>query len=287
MPALTDQDIQTREVLDWKGIHLLHFAGSVCSQKTRIFLKLKGIDWKSHHVDLSKGENVTGWFMGINPRGLVPVLVDDGRVIIESNDILEYLEEQFPQPPLIRRELSEETKLLLKEEDDLHPDIRSISFRYFFPFMPPRPKEQLDDYANFGSGTVGGALDPHKEVEIQFHRDMKANNGVPDDRIKASASRFRAIYDRMNVQLGRTKYLQGDQVSVLDIAWYIYSVRLTGAGYPLHRLHPNVGVWFDRLNADPAFFQEVVWPPEFLEMQAAMHKEQGARGDTLAVVAGL
>ena len=90
-----------REVLAWQGVHLLHFRGSSCSQKTRIFLNLKGIDWVSHHVDLARQANYEPWFLGINPRGLVPVLVHDGVVHIESNDILAHQEEAFPAPSLI------------------------------------------------------------------------------------------------------------------------------------------------------------------------------------------
>ena len=90
MVQLADADIQTREVLDWQGVHLFHFASSSCSQKTRIFLNLKGIEWESHPVDLMRQQNYTPWFLGINPRGLVPVLVHDGVVHIESNDILMY-----------------------------------------------------------------------------------------------------------------------------------------------------------------------------------------------------
>jgi len=37
-------DIKTKEVLSWEGIHLLHFKGSACSQKLRIFLNIKNID---------------------------------------------------------------------------------------------------------------------------------------------------------------------------------------------------------------------------------------------------
>ena len=48
MVQLVDSDIKTREVLDWKGVHVLHFSGSSCSQKLRIFLNLKGIPWESH-----------------------------------------------------------------------------------------------------------------------------------------------------------------------------------------------------------------------------------------------
>ena len=99
MVQLVDSDIKTREVLGWKGVHVLHFMGSSCSQKLRIFLNLKGIPWHSHPVDLPANENFQPWFLGINPRGLVPVLVHDGAVHIESNDIIQYLEKRVPAPP--------------------------------------------------------------------------------------------------------------------------------------------------------------------------------------------
>src|SRR5580704_13795250 len=89
MVQLADGDIKTREVLGWKGVHVLHFMGSSCSQKLRIFLNLKGIPWQSHPIDLPAYENMQPWFLGINPRGLVPVLVHDGAVHIESNDIIQ------------------------------------------------------------------------------------------------------------------------------------------------------------------------------------------------------
>ncbi|MDA0239054.1 MAG: glutathione S-transferase N-terminal domain-containing protein, partial [Proteobacteria bacterium] len=101
MVKLADSDIQTREVLDWKGVHLFHFYGSSCSQKTRIFLNLKGIPWESHLIDMGNYENMGAWYLGINPRGLVPTLVIDGEVHIESNDIIALLDERFPAPKLI------------------------------------------------------------------------------------------------------------------------------------------------------------------------------------------
>ena len=104
MVQLVDSDIKTREVLGWKGVHVLHFMGSSCSQKLRVFLNLKGIPWQSHPVDLPNYENMQPWFLGINPRGLVPVLVHDGAVIVESSVICAYLDDVFPDPPLTRSE---------------------------------------------------------------------------------------------------------------------------------------------------------------------------------------
>ena len=62
---------------------------------------LKGIEWEFHPVDLMAGENFQPWYLGINPRGPVPVLVHDGAVHIKSNDIIQYLESRFPPPRLI------------------------------------------------------------------------------------------------------------------------------------------------------------------------------------------
>ena len=164
MPVLNEEDIKTREVLDWKGIHLLHFAGSACSQKTRIFLALKGIEWNSRPVNLSQHENYSEWFMGINPRGLVPILVDNGKVIIESNDILTYLEDKFHEPVLIPAASNQEARQLLEQEDKLHHDIRAISFRYAFPGISGRSEDLMEKYKSFGSGTVGGEPDRLDDV---------------------------------------------------------------------------------------------------------------------------
>ncbi len=63
-----------------------------CSQKFRIFLAVKGVDWESHEIDLMMNENLSDYYLGINPRGLFPSIVHDGDVHIESDDILTYLE---------------------------------------------------------------------------------------------------------------------------------------------------------------------------------------------------
>jgi glutathione S-transferase len=117
MVQLVDGDIRTREVLGWRGLHVFHFEGSSCSQKLRIFLNLKKIPWQSHPIDLPSNENMQPWFLGINPRGLVPVLVHEGAVHIESNDIIQYLEERFPTPRLIPAGHEKEVAALLKHED--------------------------------------------------------------------------------------------------------------------------------------------------------------------------
>src|SRR5277367_1349683 len=262
MVQLIDSDITTREVVGWKGVHVLHFMGSSCSQKLRIFLNLKGIKWESHIVDLFNNENFGAWFLGINPRGLVPVLVHDGAVHIESNDIIQYLEKTFPTPRLIPADHKNEVANLLKHEEDLHLDLRTLSFRFVFaPPGPPKPAESLKSYAANGAGTVQGKKDREKEIQIEFW-ERAAREGFTDDSARASAQKFRAAFDALDKRLEQHPYLMGDTLSVLDIAWFIYAHRLSLAGYPLARLHPRVGAWADKLHARPEFAKEIAMPAD-------------------------
>ena len=253
MVQLVDGDIRTREVLGWKGVHVLHFMESSCSQKLRIFLNLKRIQWESHLVDLFTGENFRAWFLGINPRGLVPVLVHDGVVHIESNDIIQYLEKTFAAPKLIPAGYENEVVTLLKHEDDLHLDLRTLSFRFVFaPPGSPKPAESLKSYALNGSGTVRGSKDHNRDIQIEFW-ERAAREGFTDDS-RASAQKFRAEFEELEKnRLAKHPYLMGDTLSVLDIAWFIYAHRLSLAGYPFARLHPRVNAWVDRLRARPEF----------------------------------
>jgi glutathione S-transferase len=255
MVQLVDSDIKTREVLGWKGVQVLHFMGSSCSQKLRIFLNLKGIKWESHLVDLQTNENFNPWFLGINPRGLVPVLVHDGAVHIESNDIIQYLEKTFPTPKLIPAEYEKKIPTLLKHEDDLHLDLRTLSFRFVFaPPGPPKPAEALKSYAANGSGTVQGVKDRDKEIQIEFW-ERAAREGFTDESARASAQKFRAEFDVLDKRLAQHPYLMGDNLSVLDIAWFIYAHRLSLAGYPSARLHSGVGTWVEKLCSRVKSFQ--------------------------------
>jgi len=283
---LVDGDIKTREVLDWKGVHVLHFMGSSCSQKLRIFLNLKGIKWESHPVDLFTNENFQPWFLGINPRGLVPVLVHDGAVHIESNDIIQYLEQKFPTPKLIPSGHENEIATLLKHEDDLHLDLRTLSFRFVFnPPGPPKPAVMLESYAANGTGTVRGVKDRDKEIQIEFWQ-RAAKEGFTDERARASAHKFRVAFDALDQRLAQRPYVMGDSLSVLDIAWLIYAHRLSLGGYPFARLHPRVAVWMDKLRARPEFAKEIAMPPEAVTRLEATRRSQVEAGKTLEAVAG-
>ena len=287
MVHLVDADIRTREVLGWKGVHIFHFFLSSCSQKLRIFLNLKGIPWQPHPIDLSKNENLTPWFLGINPRGLLPVLVHDGAVYIESNDIITYLERAFPQVKLIPEGSENEVAGLLKHEDELHMDLRGLSFRFVFaPPGPPKSAEDLERYATTGSGTVQGK-DDHTAIDeqIAFWRAY-GEHGYTDEAARQSAQTFRRAFDALDERLAGKPYLLGKQLTVLDIAWFIYVNRLVLGGYPLARLHPRLAAWFADLTARPEFAKEIALPPPVGEAFAATRKAQAAAGQSLEAVAG-
>jgi glutathione S-transferase len=259
----------------------------VCSQKLRIFLNLKNIPWKSHVVDLAKNENMSAWFLGINPRGLVPVLVHDGAVHIESNDIIIQLEKAFPQPCLIPPAYAKQMANLLKHEDDLHFYIRALSFRFVFaPPRPPKSAEELKLYQTAGSGTVQGRKDEQIARQIDFWSRF-ALHGVTDDEARKAAWQFRAAFDELDRKLATQPFLLGDTLTVLDIAWFIYVNRLTLAAYPFARLHPRVADWFAKLMQRPEFASEIALPAEISERFAATRRAHAKEGKSLEMIAGL
>ncbi len=287
MVQLLDSDIQTREVRDWTGLHLFHFAASSCSQKTRIFLNLKGADWTSHEVNLPNNENFDPWYLGINPRGLVPTLVIDGEVHIESNDIIQLLDQRLPGARLIPAGMEGRVEELLKHEDDLHLDIRTLTFRFTQPRgRVPKSEQALAKYRAGGTGTVGGEPDPDKVRELDFWETV-ARDGITDQAVRRAAGRLRAALEEVDRTLAQQPCLLGVELSVVDIAWFIYVNRLTLCGYPVARLHPNVATWFDKLKAMPAFAAEIIVPPQIRAAIDDNHRRQAEAGASLEEVAGL
>ncbi|MBL4720733.1 MAG: glutathione S-transferase family protein [Alphaproteobacteria bacterium] len=287
MVQLTESDIQTREILDYRGLHLFHYSMSSCSQKLRAFLNVKGVDWEPHVIDLSKQEQNDPWFLGVNPRGLVPVLVDDGAVHIESNDIIAYLERKFPDPVLIPRDQQAAITTLLAREDDLHLDLRLLSFRFVHGRNgSPKSPEVIARYQSGGSGTVGGEPDTHKHRELAFYAQL-ARDGITDAAVQSAAAKFHAAFADFEQRLGAQAYLIGPDLTIVDIAWYVYAKRLTLAGYPFDRLHPKFAAWFSRLDAQSALNAAVETPAPLLARIAENRRAQVDSGATLAAVAGL
>ena len=252
---LDRSDIKTEEILDWKGIHLFHFSGSACSQKLRIFFNIKKINWNSHVINLIKQEQFSEWFLGINPRGLVPTLVHDGDVHIESNEIMAYLDDVYKDNKLFPIDLIDEINKDLAFEDSLHHDLRRLTFRYIIPHALGKKNPSTIDAKEQFEGTIQGKADENKSKEILFWKNHY-KNGITDDEIVESANKFKNIYEDFDKTLKNQKYLKGDEFTVVDLAWYVSTKRLAMAGIPIGK-YKNVQKWFFNLDNDENFKKEI------------------------------
>lgn len=70
-------------------------------QKVRIVLAEKGLSYEHVEVDITQGEQRRPDFLRLNPFGRVPVLVDEDTTVYDSTVINEYLEDEYPEPPLL------------------------------------------------------------------------------------------------------------------------------------------------------------------------------------------
>ena len=83
---------------------LYTFFRSSTSFRLRIALAYKRLDYEPHYVSLPKMEHRVPSYRDINPQGLVPLLVEGGRSLIQSMAIIEYLDEVYPDPPLMPKD---------------------------------------------------------------------------------------------------------------------------------------------------------------------------------------
>jgi maleylacetoacetate isomerase len=83
---------------------LYTFFRSSTSFRLRIALAYKRLVYEPHYVSLPKMEHRIPSYRDMNPQGLVPLLVEDGRFLIQSMAVIEYLDEIYPEPPLMPKD---------------------------------------------------------------------------------------------------------------------------------------------------------------------------------------
>lgn len=88
---------------------------SSAAWRCRIAFNLKGIEYVYRPIHLRREENRSAEYKALNPQGLVPSLVVDGRALTQSLAIIEWLDETWPQPRL------------LPEEKDLRAEVRAFA----------------------------------------------------------------------------------------------------------------------------------------------------------------
>jgi len=93
------------------SVTLYSYYRSTCSWRVRISLALKKINYTYIPINLVKAENKTESYLAINPMGLIPTLLIDGKKLSESLAILEYLEETRPEVPLLPKDPEERARV--------------------------------------------------------------------------------------------------------------------------------------------------------------------------------
>lgn len=94
------------------------------SYRTRIALNAKGLAFEQVTHNLMAGEQRSEAFRALNPQGLVPALEADGEVLIQSTAIIEWLDERYPDPPLLPKTAGERAvvrAMSLMVACDVHP----------------------------------------------------------------------------------------------------------------------------------------------------------------------
>jgi glutathione S-transferase len=86
------------------SITLYHDVPSTNSDRVKIALAEKGLSWEGVRISLAKREQKNPEFLKLNPYGKIPVLVEDGKILFESCIINEYLDEKYPEPPLMPKD---------------------------------------------------------------------------------------------------------------------------------------------------------------------------------------
>ncbi len=244
-----------RSVLDLKGLHLYHAAISNCSMRPRIVLEEKSIPWVSHHLDLLKGETHSAEYFGINPNGVVPTLVDDGVVIVESDDIIEYLDEKFPESKLGGTDA--ETRRVIHEWVKLATSIHVKAVKTFIYENKMRtklgmPAAALAEYRS---------RQKNKEL-LEFH-EKSSSGGFSAEDLAQSMGILTECFDRIEGELQSHQYIVGDSFTLADVAWIPLHFTLIGATFPFER-YPAVTKWADRITPRPSFQKGVLkWCPKF------------------------
>jgi maleylacetoacetate isomerase/maleylpyruvate isomerase len=84
---------------------------SSAAYRVRIALALKGIDYEIRTVNLRSKEHREPAYLGVNPQGLMPCLIDGDAVLTQSLAIVEYLEERYPEPALLPKDPVDRAKV--------------------------------------------------------------------------------------------------------------------------------------------------------------------------------
>ena len=228
-------------------LRLYHGSTSVCAIKARLTLAEKGLPWDGVLLDLRRGDQYKPEYRKLNPNAVVPTLVDDGKVIIESTLIIEYLDEAYPKPPLMPADpyARSQARLWMKKIDDyLHAACSTITyaiaFRWVFRKLPPAELEKRL------AGIPNEAYRERQRLSIE--------HGVEAPHVPPALRQYDGYIAEMEQALARAPYLAGESYSLADAAATPYLNRAEMLGLEgLWAERPHVAAWYERIRSRPSF----------------------------------
>lgn len=194
-------------------IRLYDYPDCPFCQKVRVVLVEKDLEFERVHVDLRKGEQKAPEFLKLNPYGKVPVLVDEDVVVYDSTIINEYLDEEYPNQPLMPEDSASRARVRLLE------DFCDNSF------IPP-------------AGVV--LAEVHKP---EAERDA--------EKVKKYQAEMSRVLARLEGYLDGRQYLVGE-FSLADVAFVPRLMILPQLGVEVDPRLQNVNAWIGRLRERPS-----------------------------------
>jgi glutathione S-transferase len=239
---------------------LYHNDMSLCAQKVRVCLAEKGLAWESRHLVLRAGEHQQPWYLKLNRRAVVPTLIDGDNVVPESNVILEYLDETYPDPRLTPKDAYGRAKMRLwtkQLDEDVHDASAAIlsfgiAFRHQYLERGEAGRKMLEQIPNL--------------FKRERRRDV-IERGTGSQHFRVAVQRMTQLLDEMEEALSEHRWLVSDDYTLADVAFTPYLARLEHLNIlGMVGSRPRVADWYSRCKLRPSFAEAIVkWEnPDYL-----------------------
>jgi glutathione S-transferase len=225
---------------------LYHNDMSVCAAKVRTALLEKALDCEFIHLDLRAGDAQKPDYLKLNPNAVVPTLVHDHNVLIESTVICEFIDDEWPDPPLKPDDSFGRARMRLwtKQLDEgLHAAVGSLSFAIAFRHqMLARPEE---DQVKWLAGI------PQQDRRDRLQSLLKL--GLQSPYFAPAAKRYGQLFNDFESALEHGPWLAGERFSLADVGFAPYLARLRHLGFDvLFDEHPRTADWARRVAKRPS-----------------------------------
>lgn len=227
-------------------IELYHYPPSTCSQKVRLVLAEKQLDFVGHVVDLPSGGQHAPKYVKLNPGHVVPTLVHNGLALIESTLICEYLDDAFPDIPLLPATPAgrHAARLWTQSIDRLHAHAGALTFA-----LGPRRL-----IAAQGPEAIEANVSQMVGEKARADRRNVLELGSASPIFLEALKAFIGALDRIEATLGERQWLAGETVSLADAAALPYVLRLDHLSMaPLIYARENLAAWYKCMQARPSY----------------------------------